>query len=287
MSSTPSQLLIIGVGLIGGSFGLALKAANANVEITGTDRRVDALQKAVQLGAIDRYETDFAKAAACADTVMLAVPMTAMRTVLQVIRPALKATAVITDAGSVKGSFVDDAREVFGCLDNIVPGHPIAGTENSGVESAFATLFENRRVILTPTAETCTHAVEQIKTLWQLCRASVELMGVDNHDDVLAATSHLPHVLAYSLVDTLLGLPQHEAIFRYAAGGFRDFSRIASSDPTMWRDICLSNRDSLLSVVDCLQTNLSGLRELIADGDGEALHTIFSRTKNARDRHYE
>lgn len=221
------QLLIVGVGLIGGSFALGLKAARSNIDIIGAGRRVESLQKALQIGAIDRYETDLAKAAASADIIMLAVPMSAMRPVLETIRPVLKEGALITDAGSVKGSFIEDAKAVFGRLHHVVPGHPIAGAEHSGIEAAFPDLFVNRRVILTPTPQTSPSAVEQIKTLWQLCKAEVEIMDVDDHDNVLAATSHLPHVLAYSLVDTLLRSPQRDAIFRYAAGGFRDFTRIA------------------------------------------------------------
>ncbi len=287
MTSERLELLVIGVGLIGGSFALGLKAANANLEIIGAGRSVETLKKALDAGAIDRYTTDIAGAAASADVVMLALPMAAMRPMLETICPALKNNAIVTDAGSVKGSFIEDAKQVFGNLRNVVPGHPIAGNENSGIDAAFSTLFENRRVILTPSPETCSAAVQKVKSLWQLCNANVEMMDVREHDRVLAATSHLPHVLAYSLVDTLLASPEREAIFRYAAGGFRDFTRIASSDPVMWRDICLSNRECLLSIIDGLQTNLCGLRELIASADGDALYEIFLRTKNARDEHYE
>ena len=287
MTNSPLQIVIVGVGLIGGSFALRLKNAGADVEITGCGRSVAPLQKAVDIGAIDRYETDFAKAAAVADVVMLAVPMTAMRPVLETIAPALKGGAIVTDAGSVKSSFIDDAKYVFGSLKNVVPGHPIAGAENSGIDAVKVDLFKDRRVILTPTEETDAKAVAQIKSLWESCGANVESMDAGEHDRVLAATSHLPHVLAYSLVDTLLALPERDAIFRYAAGGFRDFTRIASSDPTMWRDVCLSNRESLLSMIDKLQENMQGLRKLIADADGDELHAIFTRSKNARDQHYE
>jgi prephenate dehydrogenase len=287
MPPVPSELLIIGVGLIGGSLALGLKAADPGLKIVGAGRRVETLKKALEMGAIDRYDTDIAAAAATADMVMLAVPMTAMRPLLETIYPVLKKAAVVTDAGSVKGSFIKETKQIFGDLHNVVPGHPIAGNENSGIDAAFSTLFENRRVILTPTAETSAAAVQQVERLWRLCNANVEVMDADEHDRVLAATSHLPHVLSYSLVDTLLSCPEREAIFRYAAGGFRDFTRIASSDPVMWRDICLSNRESLLSMIDRLQINLQGLRKLISRADGEALQEIFSRTKKARDEHYE
>ena len=286
MPRVPAQLLVVGVGLIGGSFALGLKVARADLEIIGTGRCVDTLQKAVEIGAIDRYETDLSKAAARADIVLLAVPMTAMRSVLKTLRLVLRSGAIITDAGSVKSSFIDDARQVLGDLSRVVPGHPIAGAENSGINAASPTLFKNRRVVLTPQKEVSPAVIEQVAHLWRLCGAEIELMDADDHDRILAATSHLPHILAYSLVDTLLCLPERESAFRYSAGGFRDFTRIASSDPVMWRDICLSNREYLLPIIDSLQTNLNGLRDLIARGEGEALHAIFSRTKSARDGHY-
>ncbi|MEM7294647.1 MAG: prephenate dehydrogenase/arogenate dehydrogenase family protein [Pseudomonadota bacterium] len=281
------ELLIVGVGLIGGSLALALKGTGFAGEIVGCGRRVETLERAVARGAIDRFETDLAAAVESADVVLLAVPMATMRPLLETIATHRKPSAIVTDAGSVKGSFVADARAAFDDLSCVVPGHPIAGTENSGIDAAFPELFQQRKVILTPLQETREEAIETVRSLWVQCGAAVEEMDAEEHDRVLAATSHLPHVLAYSLVDALLGLPEREAIFRYAAGGFRDFTRIASSDPVMWRDICINNSESLVSMIDELQRNLSVLRQHIADGDANVIFDIFTRTKQARDNHYE
>ena len=281
------SITIIGIGLIGGSLALRLKHSFPKMQIVGADRHVESLQLAKNIGAIDHWDTDIGRSVKGAGLVVLAVPMKAMSGVLGEIKPHLGESTIITDVGSVKGSFVDDARRVFGLLHQVVPGHPIAGAENSGVEAAFAHLFEGRRVILTPTEEVDPAAIGTVQRLWEHCGAQVEKLDPQQHDRILAATSHLPHVLAYSLVDTLLSLSERAAIFRYAAGGFRDFTRIASSDPTMWRDVCLSNCDSLLPVIDQLSDHLAALRTLISNGDGEALHALFSRAKRARDEHYE
>jgi len=281
------RLVVVGVGLIGGSFALALKNSGIDAEIIGVGRRAESLQAAVEMGAIDRFFTDPGKAAKEADVIMLSVPMAAMKPAMNALSDSIGCNTIVTDGGSVKGSFIADAREVFGSLANVVPGHPIAGKENSGVEAAFAPLYQGRRVILTPTAETRASAVATVTNLWERCGAAVETMAAEEHDRVLAAISHLPHVLAYSLVDALINLPEHEAIFRYAAGGFRDFTRIASSDPVMWRDICLSNRGSLLTLMDHMQKNFAQLRTLIEAADGDALLDVFTRTKTARDNHYK
>lgn len=281
------RLVIVGVGLIGGSLALALKQSGFATEIIGTGRSAEPLQKAVDMGALDGFSTDISEAAKGADVVMITVPMSAMKHVMRSIRDSIGPDTIVTDGGSVKGSFIEDAREMFGSLANVVPGHPIAGNENSGINAAFPTLYNDRRVILTPTPETEAVAVQTVTELWQRCGAVVEIMDAEEHDRVLAATSHLPHVLAYSLVDALIHLPEREAIFRYAAGGFRDFTRIASSDPVMWRDICLSNRDMLLAIIDHMQSNFAHLREMIESADGDALLEVFTRTKTARDNHYE
>ncbi|MDH3714111.1 MAG: prephenate dehydrogenase/arogenate dehydrogenase family protein [Gammaproteobacteria bacterium] len=278
------RLTIVGVGLIGGSFGLALKAAGFDGEIVGCGRREQPLERAVELGAIDHWSTDPAEAAADADTVLLAVPMLAMRKVLEQLAGTLPGDAIVTDAGSSKGSFVRDAR----MLDNpgrVVPGHPIAGTEHSGVEAAFATLFVDRRVILTPTQDTDRQALLRVENLWRMTGAIVETTDVQTHDRLLAATSHLPHMLAFGLVATLAGMQEEDDIFRYAAGGFRDFTRIASSDPVMWRDVCIANRDALLEVLNRYHGDLQALTELIERGDSERILELFQRAKTARDAH--
>lgn len=281
------RICIIGVGLIGGSFALALKKAGFSGHISGAGRGRENLQKGVELSVIDSYQTDLAIAVADADLIMLAVPMGAMKAVLKTIKPALKPDAIITDAGSVKGSFVEDARGVFEDVSCVVPGHPIAGTESSGVEAAFATLYDKRKVILTPLPESREDAVSAVRSLWVLAGAEVECLTPDHHDRVLAATSHLPHLVAFSLVDTLATLQEREEIFQYAAGGFHDFTRIASSDPVMWRDICLTNGQAVTEVLDSLMQNLAVLREQIQVSDAEGIKQTFTRAREARDSHIQ
>lgn len=279
------RLCIIGVGLIGGSLARALKRAGACVEVVGCGRDEGALQRAVELGVIDRYHSDPALAVSGADVVVLAVPLGMMEPVLRRIAPALSAGAVITDVGSAKGSVVAAARAVFGTVPaRFVPGHPIAGTEKSGVEASFAELFQGRRVILTPLSDTDAEAHRIVRRMWEQAGAEVVDMAVEHHDEVLAATSHLPHLLAFALVDTLARMQETAEIFRYAAGGFRDFTRIASSDPKMWRDICLANREAVVAMLDRFSDDLAGLRDAIDAKDSEAIAEVFSRAKTARDR---
>ena len=279
------QLTIIGVGLIGGSLARALRQVNACEKIVGYGRDQAHLQQALDLGVIDRYELDIAKAVAGADLVVLAVPLSAMGAVFTAIRPHLAADAIITDVGSAKVAVIEAARNGLGeRVDTFVPGHPIAGTEQSGVAASFAGLFEDRRVILTPLPDNSVDVVERVRKLWTICGAEVVDMEAAHHDQVLAATSHLPHLLAYALVDTLLRLDDSEEIFSYAAGGFRDFSRIASSDPVMWRDICLANRDAILTLLEQFSQHIDELGQAVRAGDGEQLMTMFARAKAARDR---
>ncbi len=282
-----TRVAIVGVGLIGGSFGLALRAAGYAGEVVGIGRDRARLDQAVQLCAIDRGETEYAAGVAGAEVVLLAVPMGAMRTQMEALAPVLPADAVVTDAGSVKGSVVEDARTALGSLARFVPGHPIAGTENSGVGAAFAELYRGRRVILTPAPETEEAATERVEALWALTGAEVERLPVATHDHLLALTSHLPHMLAFGLVDTLARGDNPEGVFRYAAGGFRDFTRIASSDPVIWRDICLANREALLTALEAYRADLDALTAEIRDGDGDGLLTRFTRAKDARDRFCE
>ena len=280
------QLTVIGVGLIGGSLARALRRAGFVGEVVGCGRSLGNLQRARELGVIDRYHQDPAQAVAGADLVFIAVPLGAMAATFAAIRDHLAPGAILTDGGSVKGSVVADARQVFGQLPpRFVPGHPIAGTEQSGVEASFAELYRNRRVILTPLPETDPVATAQVQAMWEACGAEVTQMAVDHHDEVLAATSHLPHLLAYGLVDSLARLRENDEIFRYAAGGFRDFTRIASSHPIMWRDICLANREALGHMLARFQRELAELAADVEGGDGEALLAVFERAKAARDRY--
>lgn len=282
------RLCIIGVGLIGGSLARALRQAGACQEVVGSGRRVEHLQEAVDLGVIDRFETDAALAVQGADMVVVCVPLGAMEQVFRSILPALAADAVVTDAGSAKASVVGAARAGFGKLPTwFVPGHPIAGTEKSGVAASFAELYQGRRVILTPLENTDPAATARVQAMWEATGAQIQCMSVEHHDDVLAATSHLPHVLAFQMVDTLARMSDEDEIFRYAAGGFRDFTRIASSDPVMWRDICLANDRAVLKMLERYSSDLSNLADAIRAGDGAQIEAVFRNAKAARDRHTE
>lgn len=280
-----SSLCIVGLGMIGGSLAGALKQSAYEGEITALVRSEASGQRGVELGLIDRYALRAEDLIPEATVVMLAVPMLSMRSQMLAIKPFLSDVAVVTDAGSVKSPFIDDAKEVFGTLRRVVPGHPIAGREKTGVDAADADLYKNRRVLLTPTSEVDNDAINTVQQLWELSGAIVEVLDPVQHDRVLAATSHLPHILAFALVDTLATQQEAEEIFRYAAGGFRDFSRIASSDAVMWRDVCLTNREAILDSMDRLDDHLKTLRTAIADGDGPTIEAIFARAKKARDDH--
>lgn len=289
MSTQPfiPRLCVIGVGLIGGSLARSLREQGKVGEVIGSGRNEENLRTAVHLGVVDRYDIDPTNAVVGADVVVIAVPLGAIGAVLRAIAPHLAAHAVVTDVGSAKGSVVADIERVYGHIPpHFVPGHPIAGTERSGVEASFATLFQNRRVILTPLAETDAAAHRLIRTMWEFTGAEVVDMGVRHHDAVLAATSHLPHMLAYTLVDTLARLDDRAEIFRYAAGGFRDFTRIASSDPRMWHDICVANREQLLEMIALFSADLEQLAGAIRNGDQSVILTLFERAKRARDNLY-
>ncbi|XOZ34687.1 bifunctional prephenate dehydrogenase/3-phosphoshikimate 1-carboxyvinyltransferase [Halomonadaceae bacterium KBTZ08] len=278
------RMVVIGLGLIGGSLARAAKARDLVSTVVGCDERPGALEEGYRLGLIDHCEADAACAVAGADLVVLAVPVRANRAVLGQIRDALPKDAVLTDVGSVKGGFVSDVRGVFGELPPmLVPGHPIAGSEKSGVGAADPDLFRDHKVILTPEPETDAGALERMGRLWSQCGAEVLTMPVARHDEVLAATSHLPHLIAFSLVDTLAGEQDSQDIFRYAAGGFRDFTRIAASDPVMWRDIFLANREAVLAALQHFRGDLDQLGAAIEAGDGQRLQQVFTRAKAARE----
>ncbi len=278
------RLAIVGVGLIGSSLALALKQAGAVGHVVGCGRSQQNLRKGVELGIIDSYEISISDAVKGADTVVLAVPLGAMQSVFEQIRDVIGDATVITDVGSAKQSVVDIASAMLGPrIAQFVPGHPIAGTEKSGVEAGFASLYQDRRVILTPLDSTDPAAIDKIDAMWRQTGASVEYLGVEHHDKVLAATSHLPHMLAYALVNYLSRLNDHEEIFNYAAGGFRDFTRIASSDPVMWRDVCISNGDALLSLIEGYKDELDQVAAAIRDADHERLLQLFGKAKSERD----
>lgn len=277
-------MAIIGVGLIGGSLARALKYAHAVGTIVGYSRDENSLKKAVKLGVIDSYSLDIKEAVSDANIIVLATPLSAANTLFAEMSEVLKETVVITDVGSAKGSIVQSARENLGAFFTcFVPGHPIAGKETSGVEASSAKLFDAHRVILTPVAETNAKALNLITEMWKLTGAEVLNLDVDHHDMILAATSHLPHILAYALVDCLSRMQECDEIFEFAAGGFTDFTRIASSHPLMWHDICFSNREHLLQIMDQFDAHLNKVKTAIKHGDSDALLELFTSAKTARD----
>jgi len=280
-----NHLCVIGVGLIGGSLSMSLKKAGYVKHVTGLGRSVENLQKAQQLGVIDHYETDYSKVISKADMIFISVPIGAMPEIFIKIEPYLSKHTIITDGASAKHSVIAVAQRELGIkINQFIPGHPIAGTEKSGAEAAFDSLYQNRRVILTPLEENSSADIEATRQMWEVAGANVDEMGARHHDLVLAGTSHLPHVLAYSLVDSLNNVDDVDEIFKYAAGGFRDFTRIASSDPVMWRDICLNNSEAILAMMHHFQNNLDGLKTAIEQTDGDKLLELFSDAKHARDK---
>ena len=278
------KIVIIGLGLIGGSLARALMTAGCECEIVAVGRNRSVLEQAIGDGSITGFTTDAQTACADADLIVIAVPVLSVKAMLQEIAPVLAPHTVITDVASVKHSVVSAAREVFGKMPvNFVPGHPIAGSEQSGYNAAKPELFQGRKVILTPLEQTAPSAVAMVTALWQLIGAEVLQMSVTHHDEVLAATSHLPHLLAFALVDTLSQQGASEEIFRYAAGGFRDFTRIASSDPVMWRDIFVANGAATVKILDKYVADLQTLRTALLEGDAELLFTTFKRARQSRE----
>ncbi|MFK5925676.1 MAG: prephenate dehydrogenase/arogenate dehydrogenase family protein [Desulfuromusa sp.] len=278
------RLAIIGVGLIGGSLALALKQAGVVGEVVGCGRGKPNLEKALELGVIDSYQRDPAEAVKDADVVFLATPVKTLELVTQQCLSGLKPGAILTDGGSVKGDVVRKIEPLLPEGIHFVPGHPIAGTENSGVEAAFPTLYQEKRCILTPTDNTDSQALELIRQMWTAVGSNVVEMGCEKHDKVLAAISHLPHMVAYSLVNAVGSYDHYEEnILEYSAGGFRDFTRIASSDPTMWRDVAETNREALLEMIAQFESSLAELKEDIAEGNGDKLFEFFLRSKQLRD----
>lgn len=281
-----TQITVIGVGLIGGSLAKGLKEADLVKKVVGFGSREGNLQKAIELGVIDSYSTDIAEAVKDSELVFLAVPLGAMQAVLKQISPYIADNTIITDGGSSKMSVINAAKEAFGYLpSHFVAGHPIAGKEKSGVTAADATLYQKHRVLLTPTSETDSEALQRVTEMWQVVGAEVSQMSPEYHDEVLAATSHLPHMLAFGLVDLLNEHEELGNVFQYTAGGFRDFTRIASSDATMWRDIAMNNQDAIVKWLKYYQQEVGHLAELIENGQEEDLFNLFSESKQARDTH--
>lgn len=279
------RLALVGVGLIGGSLTLALKQAGAVGEVIGWDRDAVNLQLAVELGVVDRAAVSLATAVADADLVVLALPVQALAPVAVELLPHLAPGTVLTDTGSVKESVVAAIEPLaLRCGCHFVGGHPISGTERSGAVAAFASLYQGKRCILTPTPATDGAAVALVTALWQAAGSAVVQMDVRKHDRILAAISHLPHMIAYALVNAVSAYDQYpENILEYTAGGFRDFTRIASSDPVMWRDIALENRAAVLEMIAQFERFLAELKGDIERADGAALQAFFRQSKISRD----
>ncbi len=300
MSYPHNSVVILGLGLIGGSLARSLRATGFSERITAWGHREPSLARGVELGIIDSYSLDLEEAIVGADIIVVATPTLTAAQMLNTLLPLLPADGslsvegsssaegsgpVLTDVASVKGSLRDAVVTERGSMPaKLILGHPIAGSERSGVEASSVDLFQYHRVILTPEPDSDPQALDLITRMWDSTGADVVSMSVAQHDAVLAATSHLPHVLAYALVDALAQSEVSEDIFRFAAGGFRDFTRIASSDPTMWKDISIANRQALLEAIDSFDTHLQTLRAAIAAEDADALMNTFTRAKESRDR---
>ena len=275
--------MIFGVGLIGGSVALSLKKAGFVTHITGVGRSEKSLQEALRLGVIDAADTNINKALDGVDLVLIAAPVAQTASILRSIKPHLNSKTVITDAGSTKGDVLACAREILGeQFDQFVGGHPIAGAEKSGVAAAKNDLFVGKNVVLTPCPETNRDAVASVADFWRSCGADVSEMSAETHDGIFAAVSHLPHLLAFALVDDIASRPNAAELFGFAASGFRDFTRIAGSHPEMWRDISLANKSALLSEITAFENELSQLKQLLESSDGAGLQALFERASVAR-----
>ena len=277
-------VVIFGVGLIGGSFALALKEAGAVKRVIGLGRNPLNLKRARKLGVIDVGSDDPACVAE-ADLVLIATPVGQMAGVMDAIAPHLGARTVVTDGGSTKQDVVALARRrLKASIARFVPGHPIAGAEASGVAAARAGLFRDRKVVLTPLPENAAASVRLVRNAWRACGAEMHRMQAAEHDQVFASVSHLPHLLSFALVEQVADHPNGKQLFKYAAGGFRDFTRIASSHPEMWRDICVANRKALLAELNGYQAELAKVRKLLVKGDAAGLEKVFARARTARNK---
>jgi len=280
------RIAIIGAGLIGSSVARAIVRAGAAGTLAVSDRDQDVLQEAREIGFADEFTADAAEAAKDADLVVIAVPVGAMAAVGDVIAPALKEGAIVTDVGSVKEAVFKALDPILPKHVHLIPGHPVAGTEQSGPQAGFASLFDGRWCIITPPEGVNKGALNKLTKLWEAMGSTVEIMTAPHHDLVLAITSHVPHLIAYNIVGTASDLEEvtRSEVIKYSAGGFRDFTRIAASDPTMWRDVFLSNKDAVLEMLGRFSEDLTALQRAIRWGDGDALFDLFTRTRDIRRR---
>ncbi len=278
------RMAVVGVGLIGGSLARVLREKNEVVEIVGIGRTEGNLRKAVELGVIDSWCTDPREGVNGADLVFLAVPVCSIVGLVKNVAPYLSPGCVLTDGGSVKGKIVEACESEMPEGTYFVGAHPIAGTEKSGVGASFSTLYSGKRCIVTPTPRTCAAALDKVVKMWETAGSEVVIMDADRHDRIVAAISHLPHMVAYTLVNAVEGYDRFdEGILKYSAGDFRDFTRIASSDPVMWRDIALMNRDGILETMDAYLKTFIQLRSLVEREDGPGLENFFVESKKSRD----
>ena len=276
-------LAIVGVGLLGGSLAMALKQAGAVGRVIGVGRSRVNLDTALSLGAIDEIQSDLQQAVGHADVIVLATPVNTIAELFATIAPMMDDNKIVTDVGSVKSGIVEQAKRALGNRFNrFVAGHPVAGKEKSGIAAATADLFENHKVILTPTEETDSEACLAIKKMWQTTGAEVKLMTVSEHDRILSITSHLPHVLAYVMMNFLSTSPESERCYEMAAGGFYDFTRTASSDPEMWRDISIMNKRHLLEHIEKFKKRLDNVATMIDAGEQKAIEDLYASAKRAR-----
>ena len=278
------RVAFMGIGLINGSLAKVMREHGLAGEIVASARRQETLDRALALGLCNLATTDPLEAVRGADLIVLGTPPGTMGALAAAISEGIAADAIVTDVGSVKAQVVRDVCPQLPDPRRFVPGHPVAGTEHSGPDAAFATLFVNRRCILTPIPDTDPLAVERIKALWEAAGSAVDVMTPEHHDKILAITSHLPHLIAYTIVGTVADLEDQEKseVFKYAAGGFTDFTRIAGSDPTMWRDVFLNNREAVLEMLGRFTEDLVALQRAIRWGEGETLFDLFSRTRAIR-----
>ncbi len=277
------KIVIFGVGLIGGSFALALKKAGVETQFVGVGRRLATLERAKELGIIDVASSSVAEALVDADLVLIAAPVAQTGAILASIAPHLQSGTIVTDAGSTKSDVVAAARAALGAkIAQFVPGHPIAGRELNGPDAAIADLYVGKKVVLAPLAENAPEDVERVAAAWRACGAIIHQLTPEKHDGVFAAVSHLPHLLAYALVDDLAKKPHADLLFEYAASGFRDFTRIAGSSPEMWRDISIANQSALLAELDSYLLQLTSMRTALAQGDGAALEAVYANAQRAR-----
>ena len=284
-----NKIVIFGVGLIGGSVALALKKTGVAPKIVGVGRNIENLQTAINLGVIDEAEADIAKAVGDANLVLIATPVAQTQKILEAIIPHLSQSTVVTDAGSTKSDIAQyvmnaskQAKNPEHFLSQFVGGHPIAGAEKSGVTAAKEDLFIGKNVVLTPNEKTSLEAIKLVRELWQTTGANVSEMTAKTHDQIFAAVSHLPHLLAFTLVNNLANRPNAKQLFDFAASGFRDFTRIAGSSPEMWRDISLANKTALLNELEAYQAEISALHNLLKNEDSQGLQAMFEQASQAR-----